>query len=82
MKGIALSHDKKRYLLHVYLTQGYSAAKPIAIQYGISPKTISKFANAAGHKGKRGREPGKWGTKQTPNSRKWQKAIERGAILV
>lgn len=82
MKRVPLSHDKKRYLVHIYLTQGYSAAKPIAIQYGIAPKSISKYTRDMGHKGKRGREFGKWkGTRQTPNSPKWDRAIERGAVL-
>jgi hypothetical protein len=56
----ALSFERKRYLLHVYLTQGYTAAKPIAIKYGIKPRTLSDFARRAGHKGKQGREPGVW----------------------
>jgi hypothetical protein len=60
MKSVKLPFEKRRYLLHVYLTQGYTAAKPIAIEYGINPKTISTYARAAGHKGRRGREIGKW----------------------
>lgn len=83
MKAIALSPDKKRYLVHIYLTQGYTAAKPLAVKYGISPSTMSKYTRAMGHKGRRGREPGLecW-KKQTPNSPKWQKAIERGSVVV
>lgn len=57
MKGRGITFEQKRYLLHVYLTQGYTAAKPVAIKYGIGPRVISKYARAAGHKGKRGREP-------------------------
>jgi hypothetical protein len=82
MKAIALSHNQRRYLVHIYLTQGYTAAKPLAIQYGISPRTISKYTRAMGHKGKRGREIGKQWAKGTPGSARWQKAIERGAVTV
>lgn len=80
MKRNHLTFDQKRYLLHIYLTQGFNAAKPIAIQYGINPRTISNYSRAAGHKGKRGREAGQQYEKGTPNSPRWQKAIERGAV--
>ena len=61
-----LSFEQKRYLLHVYLTQGYTAAKPIAIKYGIKPRSMSEIARKAGHRGKQGREPGVWNMKPTP----------------
>lgn len=72
---------QKRHLLDVYQTQGYQAAKPLAIQYGVSPREISKYTRAMGVKGKRGRELGKSWPKGNPSSPKWQKAIERGAVL-
>jgi hypothetical protein len=79
MKGTRLTFEQKRHLLHVYLTQGFTAASPIAIRYGISPKSVSKYAKAAGHKGKRGREIGvhRGGGHNDP---RWAKAIERGAV--
>ena len=78
MRAIALSHAKKRYLVHVYLTQGYTAAKPLAVKYGISPRTMSKYTRAAGIKGKQGRE-----TKPKPiRMDRWQTAIERGSISI
>jgi hypothetical protein len=79
MKGRPVTFEQKRYLLHVYLTQGLTAASPAAISYGISPKSISKWARLAGHKGKRGREVGvhRGGRHNDP---RWSKAIERGAV--
>ena len=78
MKAVALSHDKKRYLVHVYLTQGYTAAKPLAVKYGISPRTMSKYTRAAGIKGKQGREP----KPKIVRADRWKAAIERGSISV
>jgi hypothetical protein len=82
VKGIALSHDKKRYLLHIYLTQGYSAAKPLAIKYGVSPRVMSKYSLVIGIKGKRGREIGKWKGVRKPPSSRWETAVERGSITI
>lgn len=83
MKAIALDPAQKRYLVHIYISQGFTAAKPIAVRYGVSPRTISKYARAIGHEGKRGREPGVWKgvTGRTDNSPRWQKAIERGGVI-
>jgi hypothetical protein len=55
-----MTFEQKRYLLHVYVTQGFTAAKPIAVKYGVKPSSMSKFARLAGYKGKQGREPGVW----------------------
>ena len=85
MKGRALSLEKKRYLLHIYLTNGYTAAKPLAIKLGVSPRIISKYARAAGHKGRRGRESGIWkgiGSRYVADAALWQRAIERGPVVI
>lgn len=79
MKGKSLTLEQKRYLLHVYMTEGLTAAKPIAVSYGISPKSISKWAKAVGHNGKRGREPGIHRNGK-PDPR-WKIAVERGAVI-
>lgn len=50
-----LSDEQKRHLLSVYLTEGFCAAKPIAIQYGVNPRQMSRYARAAGIKGFTGR---------------------------
>ena len=73
MRGVALKFEQRRYLLHVYLTQGYTSAKPIAIQYGILPRSISRYARAIGVKGKQGREPGVW--KLPPKPRVHRKKV-------
>lgn len=78
MKGTRLTFEQRQYLLRVYLEQGFTAASPIAIRYGISPKSISKWAKIAGHKGKRGREPGVHARHH--NDPRWKVAIERGAV--
>lgn len=79
-----LTADQQAELLQVYLKQGYAAAKPLAVQYGICPRTISSYARAAGIAGKRGRQVGVWKgiTGKTDNSARWQKAIERGAVVI
>lgn len=78
MKGRTITFEQKCHLLHVYLTQGFTAAAPIAVRYGISPKSVSKYAKDAGHKGKRGREPGVHARHH--NDSRWNVAIERGAV--
>lgn len=46
---------KRKKLIEVYLTQGVHAAKPLAIEYGINPNTISRYARELGIKSKPGR---------------------------
>jgi hypothetical protein len=77
-----MTSDQRQRLLEVYLANGFTAAKPLAIEFGISPRSIAKYARAVGHKGRRGRESGKWKGKtgRTHHDSRWQKAIERGAI--
>jgi hypothetical protein len=36
----------RRYLVSVYTTQGYEAAKPLAIKYGYGPRYLSQMARA------------------------------------
>lgn len=60
MKGRGMSIEKRRYLMRVYIREGYTAAAPLAIKYGIKPKTMSKYAKAMGYAGRQGREPGLW----------------------
>jgi IS30 family transposase len=50
-----ISEEQKRRLLEVYLKEGFAAAKPIAISYGIKPAEISRYSRAIGVKGKPGR---------------------------
>lgn len=45
-----LSFDQKRYLVHLYVTGGFEAAKPFAVKYGIKPKYVANLARQAGHK--------------------------------
>jgi hypothetical protein len=78
---MSLTREKRQRLLHVYLSEGFSAAKPLALHYGINPRSLSKYSRAAGIPGKRGRPMGKRMPKGTPRSVKWGWAIERGAII-
>lgn len=76
---MTLSVAKQHHLVFVYVTQGYSAAKPLAILYGVNPRHISKYTRASGIKGK----PGRQRTKQPKPKRSdhlWQRAIGRGSI--
>jgi transposase-like protein len=96
-RGKVIPPERHAELLHLYLTQGYAAASPLAIQYGVTPKAMSKWARKVGHVGKRGREPSVWKS-DAPRKRKpwrapfkarairppdprWQWAIERGAVV-
>lgn len=57
MKGKPPTFEQRQFILRIYLSQGYTAAKPWAIKYGIGLDSINRWAREAGHKGKRGREP-------------------------
>lgn len=48
MRGVRLTTKKREHLLHVYWSEGYHAAKPLAIQYGICPKYICTLAVSEG----------------------------------
>ncbi len=88
--------ERRSQILHVYLTCGFTAASPLAVAHGISPKAMSKWARKAGHTGKRGRELGVWKTmlarppkparivkpkiRQPMQDRRWAWAIERGEV--
>lgn len=50
-----LTQEKCRILVEAYVSGGINAAKPIAIQYGINPQTVSRYTRLAGIKGKPGR---------------------------
>lgn len=76
---MTLSQAKQRQLVFVYVTQGYAAAKPLAIRFGVNPRHISKYTRASGIKGK----PGPARTKQPKPKRSdhlWQRAIGRGSV--
>lgn len=93
-----MTPETRAEILHVYLTQGYTAASPLAIAAGVTPKAMSKWARKAGHQGTRGREPGVWKTAGVrkrkpyrapskakaikPPDHRWQWAIERGEIRI
>lgn len=93
-----LSKEQREELLRVYLSRGFQFASPLAIQFGVSPKVMSKYARRAGHKGKRGREPK---VKAAPvraaplreprivrrkrrdvENKLWQRAIARGEVRI
>lgn len=60
-----MTPELRAHILKIYLTRGFTAARPLVEFYGLSPKLMSKWARKAGHKGKRGREPGVWKTTPT-----------------
>lgn len=70
-----MTPEQRAHLMEVYLTRGFTAAKSLAIQFGVSPKVMSKWARKSGHKGKRGREFGIWKTKPDVQ-RKCMKAVK------
>jgi hypothetical protein len=84
MRNKQPTSEQRQFLMQIYTTQGFAAAKPWAIKFGLSPKTIFHYARAAGHVGKRGRKPGEWKGKtgRTHKDPRWAKAIERGAISI
>lgn len=44
-----MTNEQRDHLIKTYLEQGYVAAEPLAIEYGITPKHISGIARKAGH---------------------------------
>lgn len=46
MKGKAKSLAIRKYLVSIYITQGYKAAKPLAIKYGYAPRYLNQMAKA------------------------------------
>jgi hypothetical protein len=90
-----MTPEQRAEILDIYLTRGFAAAAPIARQFGVHPKAMSKWTRAMGHKGTRGREPGIWKTNvaKRPAKRqvrkykpaidhRWAWAIERGEIRI
>ena len=52
MKGVPLTDKKRKHILDVYYSEeGYRAAKPLAIQYGIAPRHIATLARENGTAG-------------------------------
>lgn len=49
MMGVRLQNKKRELILSVYLSQGYLAAKQLAIDSGITPYHISKIARQCGN---------------------------------
>lgn len=45
MRGKPRPLEIRRYLVSVYMTQGYAAAKPLAIKYGYHPRYLNHMAN-------------------------------------
>ncbi len=91
-----MTSEQRAQILQVYLTRGFTAAAPLAIACGCSPKVMSKWARDTGHKGTRGREPGVWKATssdmapakmqirkyQRKIDPRWQWAIDRGEIRI
>lgn len=51
MRGKARPLEIRRYLVSVYVTQGYAAAKPLAIKYGYHPRYLNHLArDVLGHR--------------------------------
>lgn len=44
MRGKARPIEIRRYLVSVYVTKGYAAAKPLAIKYGYRPRYLCHLA--------------------------------------
>ena len=74
-----LTNPQRRELIHVYLTQGLSAAKPLCAELGIDHRKISQYTRAMGIKGKRGRPTGKRVVR--PKYVKWGWAVSRGSVV-
>lgn len=48
MRGVRLTTKKREHLLHVYWSEGYAAAKLLALEYSICPAYICTLAVMAG----------------------------------
>lgn len=74
--------EQKQFILRIYKSDGFAAAKPWMIKYGFCPKSIFKWASNAGFVGTRGRRPGEWKGKtgRTDNDPRWAKAKQIGAV--
>jgi hypothetical protein len=76
-----VTDDQRELLISTYLRDGYDAAAPLAVEYGVSPRHVAKLLRRRGIKNttKRGRKPGSEAGKNNP---RWRWAIERGAVVV
>ena len=72
-----LTKEALNHLLRVYAEEGGDAARALAPSYGVGPKYIRKLACKHGVKVKRKRSKAK-----TNTDRRWQWAIERGAVRI
>lgn len=48
MRGVRLTDKKREHLLHVYWSEGFAVAEPLAILYGICPYHIHTISLKAG----------------------------------
>ena len=48
MIGVRLQNKKREHLLNVYLNEGFEAAKPLAMEYLVTPQYISMLARKSG----------------------------------
>ena len=51
MRGVRLTDKKRKHILDVYYSEGYRAAKPLAIEYGIRPQYVASLARENGTSG-------------------------------
>jgi hypothetical protein len=81
MRGHPLTKRQIEELLSSYRNMGLQATKQLAISFGIAPRYLARLARRNGYANnyQYGRVYVRKSSWQDP---RWQRAIERGAILV
>ena len=71
-----MTPEQRATLLKTYLEKGYDVAKPLAIEYGVTPGYLSLLARNKGHfKAKVVSQI------RRSRSRMWDRAVENGSVL-
>jgi hypothetical protein len=78
-RGPKLTETQRIDLLAVYLSQGFEAAKPVAISLGVTAKYVAALARKRGHTGNHHRRQNPK-TAMTYNDPRWARAIAVGPV--
>ncbi len=81
MKSTRLTTEQRDLLLSTYRDKGFTAAKPLAIQFQVAPRYIARLARDHGIKNNYTRGKVSLVKQQKYTDKRWRWAIERGSVV-
>lgn len=81
MKGTRMLPEQRDLLLSTYRDKGFNAAKPLAVEFGVSPLYVARLARHHGIKN-RSRDKVALVMKGKYKAKRWAWAAERGAVRI